>query len=104
MSQKHSKTDESHIHGPSCNHPDTSKQDMIQKSMKNAGFLMIVQIFSKIMTFSLNFFVARIVSKEIYGYANIQMQLFNSLILWFSKEAVRKIVQRKINGLERFEQ
>lgn len=44
----------------------------------------------------MNFFVARIVSKEVYGYANIQLQLFDAIILWFSKEAVRKVIQRKV--------
>ena len=37
------------------------KPDLLNKSMKNVGVLMLVQIFSKIMTFSLNFLVARIV-------------------------------------------
>jgi hypothetical protein len=61
---------------------------------------MLVQLFSKIMTFSLNFLVARIVIPEVYGYANIQLQLYGSIVLWFSKEAVRKTVQRKIEGSE----
>ena len=72
--------------------------DLLNKSMKNVGVLMLVQIFSKIMTFSLNFLVARIVVPEVYGYANIQLQLFGSLILWFSKESVRKTIQRKIEA------
>ena len=72
---------------------------VVNKSLKNAGVLMLVQLFSKVMTFSLNFMVARIVSKDIYGYANIQLQLFNSVVLWFAKEAVRKTVQRKINNV-----
>ena len=33
--------------------------------------LVSVQIFAKIVTTSLNFLVARIVNKEVYGYANI---------------------------------
>jgi uncharacterized protein YbjT (DUF2867 family) len=52
-------------------HAEHQGPDLMQKSMKNVGILMFVQIFSKIMTFALNFLVARIVSKEVYGYANI---------------------------------
>ena len=52
------------------------------------------------MTTTLNFLVARIVDKQVYGYANIQLQLYHSLILFFSKEAVRKACQRKIDGDE----
>ena len=46
---------------------------LMNKSFKNVGLLMLVQVFSKIMTFSLNFLVARIVVKEVFGYANIQL-------------------------------
>lgn len=35
--------------------------------------LVSVQIFAKLVTFPVNFLTARIVSKETYGYANIQM-------------------------------
>jgi O-antigen/teichoic acid export membrane protein len=47
-------------------------QSPIAKSVKNMGVLMLMQLFSKVITFSLNFLVARIVSKEVFGYANIQ--------------------------------
>lgn len=77
----------------SAESPDSEdKQKLLSNSFQNAAFLMVVQIFSKIMTFSLNFMVARIVTKEVYGYASIQLQLFNTLILWYTKEAVRKTV------------
>ena len=81
-------------------HAKYQAPDLMQKSMQNAGVLMFVQILSKKMTFTLNFMVARIVSKEVYGYANIQLQLFNSTILWFAKEAVRKAAQRKASTLQ----
>ena len=48
------------------------------------------------MTMSMNFLVARFVQKEIYGYANIQLQLFYSMILFYSKEAVRRACQREV--------
>jgi len=48
-------------------------KSLMASSFKNAGVLMMVQVFSKIVTFSLNFLVARIVAKEVYGYANIQL-------------------------------
>lgn len=45
---------------------------------------------------SLNFIIARFVQKDIYGYSNIQLQLFYSMILFFSKEALRKACQREV--------
>ena len=44
---------------------------LINKAFKNASLLMFLQIFAKIMTMGLNFFVARFVQKEVYGYSNI---------------------------------
>jgi len=38
--------------------------------------LLSVQLFGKITTTTLNFMVARIVLKEVYGFANIQLQLY----------------------------
>ena len=58
---------------------------------------MALQIFAKIMTMSMNFLVARFVQKEVYGYANIQLHLFYSMILFYSKEAVRKSCQRELH-------
>ena len=58
---------------------------------------MVLQIFAKIMTMSMNFMVARFVQKDIYGYSNIQFQLFYSMILFFSKEAVRRACQREVS-------
>ena len=78
------------------NESEKSSGGMQAKSLQNIGIMMMVQIFAKIVNFSMNFFVARIVSKEVYGYANIQLQLFDAVILWFSKEAVRKVIQRKV--------
>jgi O-antigen/teichoic acid export membrane protein len=46
-------------------------ESAVSKSLHNAGVLMLVQVFSKMTTFTLNFMVARIVTKDIYGYANI---------------------------------
>ena len=58
--------------------------------------LLSVQLFAKAVTLPVTFLTARIVEKDIYGYAHIQMQLFLTLILFFQKEAVRKACQRDI--------
>ena len=70
---------------------------MVAKALKNASLLMALQIFAKIITMSMNFLVARLVQKDIFGYANIQFQLFYSMILFFSKEAVRRACQRELS-------
>lgn len=80
-------------------HPEVEippSDQLLSKAFKNASLLMALQIFAKVMTMSMNFLVARFVQKEIYGYANIQMQLFYSMILFYSKEAVRRACQREV--------
>jgi oligosaccharide translocation protein RFT1 len=76
---------------------DTAPPQIVEKALKNASLLVALQIFAKIMTMSLNFLIARFVQKDIYGYSNIQFQLFYSMILFFSKEAVRRACQREVN-------
>ena len=66
------------------------------KIAKILAQLVSVQIFAKLVTFPVNFLTARIVSKDVYGYASIQMQLYLTFILFFQKEAVRKACQRDI--------
>jgi hypothetical protein len=46
---------------------------LLDKAFKNASLLMALQIFAKFMTMSLNFLVARLVQKDVYGYSNIQL-------------------------------
>ena len=38
-------------------------------------------------------------AKEIYGYVSIDLQFYYTLILFFSKECLRKTVQKQIQGL-----
>jgi oligosaccharide translocation protein RFT1 len=76
---------------------DPAPPQIVEKALKNASLLVALQIFAKIMTMSLNFLIARFVQKDIYGYSNIQFQLFYSMILFFSKEAVRRACQREVN-------
>jgi oligosaccharide translocation protein RFT1 len=44
-----------------------------------------------------NIFIARLATKEIYGYANVTLQFYYSLILFFMKECVRKAVQKEVD-------
>jgi oligosaccharide translocation protein RFT1 len=85
--------DTSHVDSQAAVPPS---DQLLNKAFKNASLLMALQIFAKVMTMSMNFLVARFVQKEIYGYANIQLQLFYSMILFYSKEAVRRACQREV--------
>ena len=45
----------------------------------------------------MNIFIARLAAKEIYGYANVTLHFYYSLILFFMKECVRKAVQKEVD-------
>jgi len=72
--------------------------NLVVKSVKNVQLLVLLQILSKILTSVLNFLIARFVSKEVFGYASIELQLFYSLVLFFTKEALRRTCQRDFKG------
>ena len=45
--------------------------------------------------------VARLVPKDLYGFANFNMQFYQTIILFFQKEAIRKASQREVKDKKR---
>ena len=54
-------------------------QDKISKTL-------LLQVSTKLLSFVLNIFTARLATKEMYGYANVTLQFYYALILFFMKE------------------
>jgi O-antigen/teichoic acid export membrane protein len=54
-----------------------------KRMLQNASMLVLLQLFAKGATIGLNFLTARLVIKEVYSYAHIQLQLYTSIILFF---------------------
>ncbi|KAK9493721.1 Rft protein-domain-containing protein [Lipomyces doorenjongii] len=79
----------------------SSKSDMgdapstlIQHSAVGASFLILLQLFSKVVTFVLNQTLLRFLSPERLG-VSTQLELLCSSILFFSREAIRLALQRQ---------
>mmetsp|Transcript_19828 Transcript_19828/g.19455 ORF Transcript_19828/g.19455 Transcript_19828/m.19455 type:complete len:122 (+) Transcript_19828:107-472(+) len=56
-----------------------------------------MQVGSKILSFVINVLTARIVNKDLYGYANVTLQFYYAFILFFLKECVRKCLQKEVD-------
>ncbi|XP_075039140.1 man(5)GlcNAc(2)-PP-dolichol translocation protein RFT1 [Mixophyes fleayi] len=67
-----------------------SQQDVLTDTTKLASYTMILQIFFRVLTFALNAFTLRYVSKEIIGIVNVRLTLFYTTIVFLAREAFRR--------------
>lgn len=73
------------------NTPDNN--NAIASNSKGATFLMLTQVFSKLLTFLLNQLLVRLVSPTLFG-ISAYLEFLYSAILFFSREAERLSIQR----------
>lgn len=62
--------------------------------MENAGLLIGLQVFSKILTFSLNQLLVRYTKPSNFGVAFVQLELFLSVLLFIAREPIRSCLIR----------
>ncbi|KAK9480936.1 Rft protein-domain-containing protein [Lipomyces japonicus] len=74
--------------------PREHSEQYIHRSAIGAIFLILLQFFSKVLTFSLNQTLLRFLSPERLG-VSTQLELLNTSILFFSREAIRIGIQRQ---------
>lgn len=72
---------------------DDGNQNILGKSTSSASFLLIVQMFTKLLTFFLNQLVIRYISPRVFGIA-AYCEFFVANILFISREGIRLAVQR----------
>ncbi|KAI9183548.1 Oligosaccharide translocation protein rft1 [Blastocladiella emersonii ATCC 22665] len=58
-------------------------------AVSGAGYMFVLQVFSKLVTFTCNQLVLRKVSPQIFGVASIQLELLVSTLLFFAREPLR---------------
>ena len=68
-----------------------------QNLQKKISKTLVLQVTSKLLSFVFNIFTARLVSKEIYGYANVTLQFYYTMVLFFMKECLRKSLQKEVD-------
>jgi hypothetical protein len=61
---------------------------------KGASYLVFMQLFSRLLTFTLNQLLLRFTAPEVLGLASIQLDLLSSVVLFLSREAFRCVLMR----------
>ena len=62
----------------------------MKDAVKNASYNMVLQVFFRLSTFSMNAVMLRYLSREILGVMNVRLMLLYSTMLFISREAFRK--------------
>ncbi|XP_028408270.1 protein RFT1 homolog [Dendronephthya gigantea] len=68
----------------------TSSDVVLQSAMKSASYNVILQISLRIITFLMNAFILRFISRETLGLVNVRLTLLYTTILFLAREAFRK--------------
>ncbi|EIW61017.1 Rft-1-domain-containing protein [Trametes versicolor FP-101664 SS1] len=72
----------------------TSKSSLLSATLASGSSLVLLQLFSRIITFVLNQALVRLVSPQVFGTTSIQFELLLSTILFLSREGVRNALLR----------
>jgi len=67
---------------------------LLAASAKGASFLILVQISSRALTFTINQILLRFLSPELLG-ASVQLELYSISVLYFARESLRVALQRQ---------
>ncbi|XP_048347637.1 protein RFT1 homolog [Sphaerodactylus townsendi] len=65
-------------------------QDVLRETTRLASSSALLQIFFRVITFGLNAFTLRYVSKEIIGIVNVRLTLLYSTVIFLAREAFRR--------------
>ena len=67
-----------------------SSNDVLESAMKSASYNVLLQISLRIITFLMNAFILRFISRETLGLVNVRLTLLYTTILFLAREAFRK--------------
>ena len=67
---------------------------LLSATLASGSSLVLLQLFSRIVTFVLNQALVRLVSPQVFGTTSIQFELLLSTILFLSREGVRNALLR----------
>jgi oligosaccharide translocation protein RFT1 len=74
--------------------PSSQQASLLSKTLASARSLVLLQLLSRALTFSLNYALLRLASPEVFGTASIQFDLIGSTLLFLSREGVRGALLR----------
>ncbi|KAI0373126.1 Rft-1-domain-containing protein [Pilatotrama ljubarskyi] len=77
---------------------DKKAPSLLSATLASASSLVLLQLFSRLITFVLNQALVRLVSPQVFGTTSIQFELLLSTILFLSREGVRNALLRAPSG------
>ncbi|KAJ1980362.1 Oligosaccharide translocation protein rft1 [Dimargaris cristalligena] len=78
--------------------PTPNAQRLLKRSLTGASYLVVLQLFSRLLTFILNQALLRFTDPRTLGVVSIQLELLLSTILFLSREGVRGTLLRGIGN------
>ncbi|KAL7750997.1 Oligosaccharide translocation protein rft1 [Sorochytrium milnesiophthora] len=76
------------------NASNSSNSGNVSDLVHGAMYFFVLQLCARLGTFAMNQYLLRLVTPEIFGLGNVQMELFVSSVLFFSREAFRSVLLR----------
>jgi oligosaccharide translocation protein RFT1 len=80
---------------------ESSSNTIVSASATGASYLILLQVFTRLLTFTFNQLILRHTTPSIFGYATIQLELLSSTILFLSREGFRIALQRDRGEIQR---
>ncbi|XP_013864535.1 protein RFT1 homolog [Austrofundulus limnaeus] len=79
----------------------SSSQDVLKNASTLASYNVLLQVMFRVLTFLLNAFTLRFVSKELIGVVNVRLTLLYSTLVFLSREAFRRACLSGESGTNR---
>ena len=80
---------------------DGGSGSVFSASARGASYLILLQLFTRLLTFTFNQLILRHTSPAVFGFATIQLELLSSTILFLSREGFRIALQRERGEIQR---
>jgi len=80
---------------------ESRSRNVLTASAKGASYLILLQLFTRLLTFTFNQLILRRTSPSIFGFASIQLELVSSTVLFLCREGVRIASQRDRGDIQR---
>jgi oligosaccharide translocation protein RFT1 len=78
-----------------------SQVNALSSSAWSASYLILLQLFTRLLTFTFNQLILRHTTPAVFGFATIQLELLASTVLFLSREGFRIAIQRDKGVLQR---
>src|ERR1700733_2560590 len=80
---------------------ESSSNTILSASATGASYLILLQVFTRLLTFTFNQLILRHTTPSVFGFATIQLELLSGTVLFLSREGFRIALQRDRGEIQR---